>query len=111
MPRRISSSAARKHFGAMLQWTEAHGDDLVVKRRGKPVAVLLATARIRSCSGCVRRSANARRLRPWTQRLKIAERNADLSEEEASRLAGFADEVIEETLAGNPPLMSGSAIC
>lgn len=105
MPRTVSSSEVQNNFGAMLQWAEENKDEVVVERRGKPAGVIISyeeykeVMRLREQER--RRTAFARM---EALRKQVAERNPDLSAEEAYRLAGFSEEVVQQTLASDTEL-------
>lgn len=42
MPKTISSTEARRSFGALLRWVEEYQDAVIITRRGEPVAALLS---------------------------------------------------------------------
>ncbi|MCC6167264.1 MAG: type II toxin-antitoxin system Phd/YefM family antitoxin [Caldilineaceae bacterium] len=99
MGKTVSSSEAQNNFGAMLQWAEKNEDGVVVERRGKPAGVLIAYEQYLE----LQRLKQQERKRKAFEileglRKQIAERNSDLTPEEAYRLAGFSEEVIQETL-------------
>jgi prevent-host-death family protein len=105
MARIVSSSEAQNNFGAMLQWAEETQDEVVVERRGKPAGVLIAYEQYQELQ---RLKEQERRRKAFEAidalRRQIAERNADLTPEEAYRLAGFSEEVIQETLESDRAL-------
>lgn len=41
MERKVSAFEARRNFGELLEDVAAHGDNVVVERHGKPVAVVV----------------------------------------------------------------------
>jgi prevent-host-death family protein len=105
MPKRVSSSEAQNNFGAMLQWAEANEDGVIVERRGKPAGVLIGYAQYQE----LQRLKLLERKRKAFEALEalrkqVSARNADLTPEEAYRLAGFSEEVIQETLESDREL-------
>lgn len=42
MPKAVSSSEARRSFGALLRWVEENQDAVIITRRGEPIAVLIS---------------------------------------------------------------------
>lgn len=44
MPRTMSATEAQNNFGALLDWAEENEDGIIVERRGKPVAAMIAYA-------------------------------------------------------------------
>ncbi|HXF64052.1 MAG TPA: type II toxin-antitoxin system prevent-host-death family antitoxin [Caldilineaceae bacterium] len=105
MPKTVSSSEAQNNFGAMLQWAEENQEEVVVERRGKPAGVLIGYEQYQEYQ---RLKAQERKRKAWEAlealRKKVAARNADLTPEEAYRLAGFSEEVIQETLESDREL-------
>lgn len=97
MPKTVSSSEAQNNFGAMAQWAEANPEGVIVERRGKPVVAVVAYAvyeELRQLQSEKRRREVFETLEAL--RARVSSRNADLSEEEIYRLAGFSEEVIAE---------------
>ena len=105
MPRTISSSEAQNNFGAVLQWAEEHNDEVVIERRGKPAGVIISYEEYQDV---VRLREQERRRNVFARmeelRNQVAARNPDLTNEEAYRLAGFSEEVIQQTLASDQEL-------
>jgi prevent-host-death family protein len=105
MPKVVSSSEAQNNFGAMLQWAEEQGEEIVVERRGKPAAVIISHAEYEEIQRL--RLAERKRLalaaiRQLREEVRAA--NQDLSAEEAYQMAGFSEEVVQETLAADEEL-------
>ncbi len=105
MPRTVSSSEVQNNFGAMLQWAEDNNDEVVVERRGKPAGVIIAYEDYKEV---MRLREQERRRKVFARmeaiRKDVAERNPDLTAEEAYRLAGFAEDVIQQTLTSDQEL-------
>lgn len=105
MSRIISSTEAQNNFGALLQWAEENQEGIVVERRGKPAAAVIGYEQYQEFQ---RLQVQERKRSAWEAleklRKQIAERNSDLTAEEAYRLAGFSEEVIQETLASDREL-------
>lgn len=99
MARIVSSSEAQNNFGAMVQWAEDNSEGVIVERRGKPTAALISYGEYQAM---MRLKEQERKRKAFealeTLRKQIAARNQDLTEEEAYRLAGFSEEVIQELL-------------
>ena len=109
MPRTVSSSEVQNNFGAMLQWAEENKDEVVVERRGKPAGVIISYVEYQEVMRL--REQERRRTvfaRMETIRKQVAERNPDLTAEEAYRLAGFSEEVVQQTLASDKELAQNS---
>jgi prevent-host-death family protein len=105
MPRTVSSSEVQNNFGAMLQWAEENNDEVVVERRGKPAGVIIAYEDYKELKR-LREQERRRKVfaRMEAIRKQVAERNPDLTAEEAYRLAGFSEEVVQQTLASDREL-------
>jgi prevent-host-death family protein len=107
MPRTVSSSEVQNNFGAMLQWAEENNDEVVVERQGKPAGVIIAYDEYKEV---VRLREQERRRKIFARmeeiRKQVAEGNSDLTAEEAYRLAGFSEDVIQQTLASDRELAS-----
>jgi prevent-host-death family protein len=105
MARTVSSSEVQNNFGAMLQWVEENNDEVVVERRGKPAGVIIAYEEYQDI---LRLRELERRRKVFARmeaiRKQVAERNPDLTAEEAYRLAGFSEDVIQQTLASDREL-------
>ncbi len=105
MPRTVSSSEVQNNFGAMLQWAEDNNDEVVVERRGKPAGVIIAYEDYKEV---VRLREQERRRKVFARmeaiRKEVAKRTPDLTAEEAYRLAGFSEDVIQQTLASDREL-------
>ncbi len=105
MPRTVSSSEVQNNFGAMLQWAEENNDEVVVERRGKPAGVIIAYDEYKEVMR-LREQERRRKIfaRMEAIRKQVAEGNSDLTAEEAYRLAGFSEDVIQQTLASDREL-------
>jgi prevent-host-death family protein len=105
MPKTISASEAQNNFGAVIQWAEDNQDDVVVERRGKPAAVIVSYEEYQKLAE-LREIDKRRKAFEAIEaiRNRVAMRNSDLSAEEAYRLAGFSEDVIEETLENDRKL-------
>jgi prevent-host-death family protein len=74
MKRKVSALEARRHFGRLLEDVSNRGDEVVIERAGKPVAVVIPTARYASLEH------NGDRL--WEVIEKFQEANASVPAEE-----------------------------
>ena len=108
MPRTVSSSEVQNNFGAMLQWAEENNDEVVVERRGKPAGVIIGYEEYKDL---LRLREQERRRKVFARmeviRKQVAEQNPELTAEEAYRLAGFSEEVIQQTVASDKELAQG----
>jgi len=105
MPRTVSSSEVQNNFGAMLQWAEENNDEVVVERRGKPAGVIISYEEYQEVLRL--REQDRRRTifaRMESIRKQVAESTPDLTAEEAYRLAGFSEDVIQQTLDNDKDL-------
>jgi prevent-host-death family protein len=109
MTKVVSSSEAQNNFGAMLQWAEEQGEEIVVERRGKPAAVIISYeeyAEVMRLRQAERKRQALAAIRQVREQVRAA--NQDLSAEDAYRLAGFSEEVIRETLAVDETLKANN---
>jgi prevent-host-death family protein len=99
MARTISSSEAKSKFGEIMKWTTEHHDQVIVKLYGEPTAVIMSYAEYEEVQKLRKRE---QRRQAWEAleklRKEVQEKMPSLSAEEAYRLAGFSEEVIQETL-------------
>jgi prevent-host-death family protein len=106
MARTVSSSEAQNNFGAMMQWAEENSEGVVVERRGKPTAAIISYEEYQTMLQFKEQERKRKAFeRMEIVRKRIAARNQDLTTEEAYRLAGFSEEVIQEILANDPELV------
>jgi prevent-host-death family protein len=105
MARTVSSSEAQNNFGAMLQWAEENSEGVVIERRGKPTAAIISYEEYQAMLQFKEQERKRKAFERMEKiRKQIARRNQDMTEEEAYRLAGFSEEVIQEILASDPEL-------
>jgi prevent-host-death family protein len=96
MPRAVSSLEAKNQLGALIGWSVATGDEVIIERHGKPRAVIMAYAEYEAVQRWreqARRQAALDRLEHLRERTYT--RNADLTEEQALELA---DRVVREAI-------------
>jgi len=101
----LSASEVAGDFGAALRWAEENSEGLVVEYNGKPAAVLIAYDEYEEFQR-LRRNANKQKALKIIReiRAEIQALGPPLSAEEAYRMAGFSEEVIQETLAADARL-------
>lgn len=87
MERTVSAFEARRNFGEILQEVAANGDNVVVERHGKPVAVVVPLHVYQQWQ----RSREA-----FFEKIRQAAERADMSPEEGDALV---EEVIEKVRA------------
>jgi prevent-host-death family protein len=78
MEKKVAAFEARRHFGTLIEDVSAKGDKVIVERHGKPVAVVVPLE--------VYEQWKAERIR-FFDMIELAANNADLSPDEADRLA------------------------
>lgn len=108
MTRVVSASEAQNSFGAILQWAEENGEEVIVERRGKPAAAIVPYEEyeyLKQLREDQRRREIFEELDALRQRIR--EHTPDLSAEEAYRLAGFSEEVIRETIEYDEKIARG----
>lgn len=107
MPRTVSSSEAKSHFGELVKWTTEHQDKVIVKLYGEPAVVILSYGEYEEMEKLRKREQKRKVLESLEDLRKEAGRqNEGLSAEDAYRLAGFSENVIRETLAADQELDS-----
>ncbi len=78
MEKKVAAFDARRHFGTLIEDVSAKGDKVIVERHGKPVAVVVPVE--------VYEQWKAARER-FFDMVELAASNANLTPEEADRLA------------------------
>ena len=101
MPKTVTASEAKNDVDAIFDWAESHGDEVIVERQGTPRLVIMPYAEFAALAELRERE---RRRDAWQRleaiRLRVQERNQDLTEEEADALADrFAREFVEDLIA------------
>ena len=105
MPRTVSSSEAKSRFGEIVKWATENGEEVVVKLYGEPAVVIIPYAEYTEVEKMRKREQKRKALDMLEALRKEARRqNPDLTAEEAYRLAGFSEEVIQETLKSDEAL-------
>lgn len=98
MPRTVSSSEAKSRFGELVKWTTENQDTVVVKLYGEPAAVIISYREYQEVEGLRKREQKRKALEALEAlRQESRRQNPDLSSEGAYRLAGFSENVVEET--------------
>jgi prevent-host-death family protein len=99
MPKIVSSTEAKTQFGTLLKWASQENDEVIVKFYGEPKAVIMP---YQEYEALLKLREKERRRQAWEAVEKIRRRieasTPELSQEEAYRLAGFSEEVVQETL-------------
>lgn len=99
MPKQVTSSEAKSRFGELLKWTTENQEKVIVKLYGEPTAVIISYAEYEELEKLRKREQKRQVLAALDQlRAEASGQNPDLSDEEAYRLAGFSEEVVQETL-------------
>ena len=99
MTTNVSSNEARSHLGRLLRLASEEDEDVVIKVRGEPTAVLISYAeyeQLADLKKMQKRLQAVERLRALRRR--IHERIPDLPAEEAYRLAGFSEQATQEII-------------
>jgi prevent-host-death family protein len=110
MPKTVSSSEAKSRFGELLKWTAASKDKVIVKLYGEPAAVIMSYAEYTEVEKLRKREQKRKVLEALDALRQEARRqNPNLTAEEAYRLAGFSEEVIQETLQADQELADARA--
>ena len=101
MLRTVTATEAKSQLGALLKRASASGDDVIIESRGRPKAALIGYTQyeelLRLREDAARRDA-LRRMEDLAAR--IGNRNQDLSDDQAERLADrFTREVVDELVS------------
>ena len=112
IPKTVSSTETKARFGALLKWADKSNETVIIKRHGKPVAVILSYAEYEEVVK-LRKREQKRETREALKALRDEARlrNPDLTAEDAYRLAGFSEEVIQETLRADEALTNATKSC
>jgi prevent-host-death family protein len=81
MKRKISAGEARTRLGELLEAVYYRGDEVVIERAGKPMAVVIPAARYEAMER--RRKEAGERM--WAMIQEVHERNKDVPPEEIER--------------------------
>ena len=109
MPKTVSSTEAKARFGALLKWADESNESVIVTRYGQPVAVIMSCAEYEEVLKLRKREQKRKALEALEAlRDEARLRNPDLTAEEAYRLAGFSEEVIQETLQADEALAAAA---
>lgn len=99
MPRTVSSSEAKSRFGELVKWTTDNQEQVIVRLYGEPAAVIMSYKEYEEVEKLRKREQKRKVLEALDALREEARRqNPNLRPEEAYRLAGFSEEVIQETL-------------
>src|SRR3954453_21911872 len=99
MPKSVTSSEAKSRFGELVKWTTENQDTVIVKLYGEPAAVIMSYREYEEVEKIRKREQKRKALEALDAlRKEAARQNTDLSAEGAYRLAGFSEEIVQETL-------------
>jgi prevent-host-death family protein len=105
MPKTVSSTEAKTQFGTLLKWASETNDEVIVKLYGEPRAVILPYHEYEELLKLRKQEQKRKVLAALDElRKEVRRQNPDLIAEEAYRLAGFGEEVIQNTLAKDKEL-------
>ena len=109
MPKTVSSSEAKSKFGEIVKWSTENKDEVIVKHYGEPTVVIMPYSEYAEVEKLRKRE---QRRKAWEAleklRQEVQENMPAISPEEAYRLAGFSEEVIQETLKADEELAKHS---
>jgi PHD/YefM family antitoxin component YafN of YafNO toxin-antitoxin module len=99
MPRTVTLDEAQQNLGTMLQWAKEHNEGVILQQSGRAEGVLLAFDEYAEFLA-LRKQRTKRKSLEVIAKLssEASAHNHDLTIEEAYRLAGFSEEVIQEML-------------
>jgi prevent-host-death family protein len=110
MPKTVTSSEAKSKFGEILKWTTENRDEVIVKLYGEPAVVIMPYTEYEEVEKLRKRE---KRRKAWEALEKLRQdvqaRMPEISAEEAYRIAGFSEEVIQETLRSDEELANANA--
>ena len=105
MPKTVTSTEAKSRFGELLKWANESRDKVIVKLYGEPAGVIISYAEYEEVERLRKREQKRKALEALNAlRDEVRLQNPDLTAEEAYRLAGFSEEVIQETLKADEEL-------
>ena len=110
MPKTVSSREAKARFGELLKWADESNESVIVIRYGKPVAVIMSYTEYEEVRKAPQTCELKRKAFEALEALRDEARlqNPGLTAEEAYRLAGFSEEVIQETLKADEELAAAT---
>ncbi|NJN83429.1 MAG: type II toxin-antitoxin system Phd/YefM family antitoxin [Caldilineaceae bacterium] len=110
MPRTVSSTEAQSNFGTILRATRDEHEEIIVKHYGEPVAALISYSDYEELLK-MRQHEKRRKVLAALDRLRdeVQRQGPPLSAEEAYRLAGFDEGVVQSTLAKDRELADSAA--
>jgi prevent-host-death family protein len=110
MPKTVSSSEAKARFGELVKWTTENKDNVIVKLYGEPAVVIMPYGEYEEMEKLRKREQKRKTLEALdVLRQEARRQNPDLTAEEAYRLAGFSEEVIQDTLKTDQELAAPKA--
>jgi prevent-host-death family protein len=98
MPKTVTASEAKNRLGSIIEWVLQSNDVVIVERRGEPKVAMLPIREYEEIQ-MIREQVRRRDALARLERLRdeVGRRNADLSPEEADRLADrFVRDVIDD---------------
>jgi prevent-host-death family protein len=99
MPRIVSSSEAKSHFGELVKWTAENQEQVIVKLYGEPAAVIMSYQEYAEVEKLRKREQKRKALEALDAlRAHARQQDPELGAEEAYRRAGFSAETIRETM-------------
>ena len=110
MPKTVTSSEAKSRFGELVKWTTENQDKVIVKLYGEPAAVIMSFREYEEVEKLRKREQKRKVLEALDAlRAEARQQNPELSAEEAYRLAGFSEDVIQETLQADEKLAAAKS--
>lgn len=99
MPKSVSTREAKNNLSALIAWAREHSDAVVVENHGKPAAVLVSATQYEKMQAAAEKQRRAEALEALRRlRDEVAERNADLTPQQADELAERATREAIESL-------------
>jgi len=110
MPKRVSATEAKINLGAMMEWTVAEADEVIIESHGQPKAVLVSYSvyqAVQKIQEALRREQALAQLESLA--MKVQRHQKPLSPAEAEATADqFVHDVIREMIAAGQIVYQGS---
>lgn len=99
MPKTVSASEVKARFGQIVKWTTDNNDEVIVKLYGEPTVVIMPYTEYEEVEKLRKQEQKRKVLESLEELRKEARKqNPELTAEEAYRIAGFSEEVVQETV-------------
>ena len=90
MPKTVTATEAKTNFGAMMDWTVAEKEPIIVQSHGQPKAAIIGYDEYTQYAALKEKARRQQAIKDLEAlRKEVSARNADLTEEEIYALADF----------------------